>query len=107
VAAAVGTGAAILVNAFHALAMLGIEGGWLAFNVWLLAVGVLTLIEGIRSQELGMSNRGLFALAALILSRFFDTDLSFLARGLVFVAFGTACFLLNLWLMRRTRGPAV
>jgi hypothetical protein len=107
VAAAVGTGAAILVIAFHALAMLGVEAGWLAFNAWLLAVGVLTLIEGIRSQELGTSNRGLFALAALILSRFFDTDLSFLARGLVFVGFGTACFLLNLWLMRRTRGPAV
>ena len=99
-AAACGS-AAPLVVVFHALAMLGYEAGWLAFNMWLVVVGVLTVIEGIRLQELGTANRGLFTLAALILVRFFDTQLSFLARGLVFVAFGAACFLVNLWLMRR------
>ena len=106
-AAAACGGAAVLVILFHALAMLGHEAGWLAFNLWLLAVGVLTVIEGIRLQELGTANRGLLALAALVVARFFDTDLSFLARGLVFVAFGAACFVLNLWLMRRTRGTAI
>ena len=103
-AAAVGAGAAALAVTFHGLAILGLdEAGWVAFNVWLLAVGVVALIEGIRLGELGTANRGLLALAALIVARFFDTQLSFLTRGLVFVSFGAACFLLNLWLMRRVQ----
>lgn len=104
VSAAVLAGGALLVVAAHGLSMLGVgESGWIAFNLWLLAVGILTLIDGVRQRELGTANRGLLALAALIAARFFDTELSFLARGLVFVAFGLACFLLNVWLMRRLR----
>jgi uncharacterized membrane protein len=100
-AAAIAAGAALLVVAMHGLAMLEMVDGWIAFNVWLLAVGVLTLTEGLRGLQLGTANRGLAALAALIITRFFDTDLTFLARGLAFVAFGIACLALNFWLMRR------
>jgi hypothetical protein len=32
--------------------------------------------------------------------------LNFLARGLAFVAFGLACFAVNIWLMRRVRKRA-
>jgi uncharacterized membrane protein len=103
-AAAAGTAAAIFVVAGHASAMFDAPAaGWIAFNVWLLIYGILTLVEGIRTLELGPANRGLLALAALVIARFFDTELSFLARGLVFVAFGVACLVLNLWLMRRAR----
>jgi hypothetical protein len=92
----------------HALAMSGsVQAGWIAFNLWLLVVGVLTLIEGVRVLELGAANRGLLALAALIGARFFDTDLSFLARGLAFVTLGIACFALNIWLMRRVRTTTI
>jgi hypothetical protein len=103
-AAAATTIAAILVVVTHAAATLGMdEAGWMAFNLWLFAVGTLTLVEGVRALELGTANRGLLALSALVVARFFDTDLSFLARGLAFVTLGTACFALNLWLMRRVR----
>jgi uncharacterized membrane protein len=107
-AAAAAASAAVIIVAMHALAMLGIvDAGWIAFNLWLLVVGVLTLIEGVRLLELGAANRGLLALAALIVARFFDTDLSFLARGLAFVTLGIACFALNIWLMRRVRTTTI
>ena len=103
-AAAAGAGSAILVLAMHVLAMFDLgDGGWIAFNLWLLAVGTLSLIEGTRLRELSTANRGLLAVGALIAARFFDTDLSFLARGIAFVSFGAACFVLNIWLMRRVR----
>jgi hypothetical protein len=58
-------------------------------------------------MELGTANRGLFAVAAFLIARFFDTDISFLVRGLVFVALGAGCFVVNVWLMRRgPRQPA-
>jgi hypothetical protein len=107
IAAAVACGAALLAVVLHLLAMFGLQqSGWVVFNVWLLALGVLTLSEGLRTLSLGTANRGLAALAALVIARFFDTDLSFLARGLVFVSFGIACFVLNFWLMRRVRRAA-
>jgi len=102
-AEAVCTTAPVLVVVTHALALRGVTAGWIAFNLWLLAVGSLTIVDGVRELRLGTANRGLLALAALILSRFFDTDLSFLARGLAFVALGLACFALNVGLMRRLR----
>jgi hypothetical protein len=106
--AAAAASAAIIVVVMHALSMFGLhQAGWIAFNVWLLAVGILTLVEGVRALELGTANRGLLALAALMVARFFDTDLSFLARGLAFVTLGIACFSLNLWLMRRVRKAAI
>lgn len=106
-AAAVSSAAALLVVVTHAFALGGMDDlGWVAFNLWLLAVGTLTLIEGVRAVQLGTANRGLLALSALILARFFDTELSFLVRGLGFVTLGIACFALNLWLMRRVRRSA-
>jgi uncharacterized membrane protein len=107
-AAALGSGAAVLVAVFYVLARGGLPDlGWLAFNAWLLAVGAVTLNDGFRRMELGTANRGLVAVGAFLIARFFDTDLSFLFRGLVFVALGVACFVVNVWLMRRGRRQAV
>ena len=97
------TSAAFLAVVAHGLAILGLDVGWIVFNVWLLAVGSLTLIEGVRRLALGTANRGLLTLSALALARFFDSDLTFLARGIAFVVLGIACFALNVWLMRRVR----
>jgi len=107
-AAALGSGAAVLVAVFYVLARGGLPDlGWLAFNAWLLAVGAVTLNDGFRRMELGTANRGLVAVGAFLIARFFDTDLSFLFRGLVFVALGVACFVVNVWLMRRGRRQAL
>ena len=103
-AAATAAAAAILVVILHALSLLDIQlPGWIAFNLWLLVFGVLTVVEGVRSAALGTANLGLLTLGALIAARFFDTDLSFLARGLAFVAFGVGCLAVNVWMMRRAR----
>jgi uncharacterized membrane protein len=103
-ASAAATAAAPLVVLLYAMALAGLhEAGWVVFSLWLLVVGVLTLAEGIRRVELGTANRGLIAVSALVVARFFDTDVSFLLRGLAFVALGLACFALNLWLVWRSR----
>jgi hypothetical protein len=107
-AAALGSGAAALVAGLYALALAGLPDlGWLGFNAWLLAVGAATLNDGFRRMELGTANRGLLAVGALLIARFFDTDFSFLLRGLAFVALGAGCFVVNVWLMRRGRRQPV
>ena len=106
-AAAAAAGAAFLVVVLHAFSMFEIEfAGWVAFNLWLLSFGILTVFEGVRAQTLGRANLGLLSLGALIVARFFDTDMSFLGRGLIFIAFGIACLAVNVWMIRRARSAA-
>jgi uncharacterized membrane protein len=101
-AAALGCGTAALVAGLYMIA----RGGpphfeWLVFNLWLLAVGAVTLKEGFRRMEFGTANRGLLAIGAFLIARFFDTDVSFLLRGVAFVALGAGCLGVNIWLARR------
>ena len=71
------------------------------FNLYLLALGLVTLIAGIRGNQLGRVNAGLVALAALIVARFFDSELSFLLRGLTFIGIGIGFLVTNVVMLRR------
>lgn len=75
----------------------------LFFNVYLFAVGVATIVGGVRERRLGTVNRGMLILAGLILMRFFDWHLDFVVRGLVFVGVGVGFLVTNLWLAKRMK----
>lgn len=75
----------------------------LLFDVYLLAVGVATVVAGVRDKRLGVVNGGMLVLAVLIIARFFDSDLDFLVRGLAFVAVGVGFLVTNLFLLKRTK----
>ena len=77
----------------------------LLLNAYLFALGLGTLVGELGAQSLGMVNGGMLILAALILSRFFDADLGFLARGVAFIALGAGFLAVNVVMMRR-RGAA-
>ena len=71
------------------------------FNGYLFILGLGALIAGIRSNKLGTVNAGLLALAALIIARFFDSELSFLMRGLAFIGIGSGFLATNGVMLRR------
>jgi uncharacterized membrane protein len=72
-------------------------------NVAVFVFGVFTIRDGARQNKLGILNYGLFILALLILCRFFDTEMSFVARGLLFIAVGAGFFVANLRVLRNRR----
>lgn len=74
------------------------------FNLYLLTVGIWLLVIGVRTDRQGQMNVGLLSITALIIARFFDSDLSFLLRGLVFIALGIAFLAANLIMVRRKGG---
>lgn len=76
------------------------------FNLYLFALGLGALVVGIRSNRLGRANAGLLALSALIIARFFDSDLSFLARGIAFIVVGAGFLTANVVMLRRKRTTA-
>jgi uncharacterized membrane protein len=71
------------------------------FNAYLAAVGVVTMTTGLRAGKLGVVNAGMGILALLIVTRFFDSDMSFVVRGLGFIAVGCAFLIANVALSRK------
>ena len=101
---------ALFIGALPILAVLGYalgtrthgEGAAMAlFNLYVFAVGVALLVQGFRSRRSGTVNLGLVVVFALILLRFFDEDLGFVFRGVVFVLLGLAFLIVNVVLARK------
>lgn len=72
-------------------------------NILLFAFGVFTIRDGARQNKLSLLNYGLLILTALIICRFFDLDMSFVARGLLFVLVGAGFFVANIWMVKKRK----
>lgn len=76
----------------------------LLFNAYVLAIGLWQLREGIASVSPAPLNRGLAVVAGLIVARFLDLDLGYVARGVAFIALGAAFLAANVVIARRRKG---
>lgn len=79
---------------------------WLAallVNLALLLMGVLTVRRGIGTDSLRRMNLGLIIISATVLMRFFDTELSYVFRGLVFIGIGAGFLYMNKRMLRQRR----
>jgi drug/metabolite transporter superfamily protein YnfA len=74
---------------------------FLSLNFFMLALGVYTLLRGIRSGRVFEANLGMVVIAALATARFFDTDLEFVVRGIAFILIGLGFLVTNLIVFKR------
>jgi len=72
-------------------------------NVLVFVIGIFKIIEGVKKDHLGIVNYGLLIITALIVCRFFDTDLSFIFRGILFVLVGVGFFLTNYRMLKKRK----
>lgn len=73
-------------------------------NGIVLTIGVLEIKRGNQLNNLRILNFGLLIVTILITCRFFDTDFSFIVRGILFIVLGLVFFLTNyLMLKKRNR----
>ena len=97
----------LAVLGFALVAQTGEEAAALAlFNLYVFAVGLGLLVQGFRARRASTVNAGLLVVFALILLRFFDEDLGFVFRGVVFVLLGLAFLAVNLVLARKKGAAA-
>ncbi|MEX2235061.1 MAG: DUF2157 domain-containing protein [Cyclobacteriaceae bacterium] len=87
----------------YALAMVQPEVAQWLTNMLVLAIAVVTTWRGAERDNIFILNYGLLILAALILCRFFDTNLSLVARGILFVIVGLSFFGANYWVLRKRK----
>jgi uncharacterized membrane protein len=72
-------------------------------NLLVLCMGVAAIKEGADRMDFSILNFGLLIISGLIISRFFDTNMSFAVRGLLFIAVGAGFFLANYLVIKKKR----
>ncbi len=72
-------------------------------NLLALAIGVLTIRSGAQADHLGILNFGLLIITALVVCRYFDSDLSFVAKGILFVSVGLGFFFSNYLMLKKRK----
>ncbi len=75
----------------------------LVFNGFMLLLGIMYIVMGCRNTKLRQLNGGMAILALLLITRFFDADMGFLARGIVFIVLGSCFMTANLVMARRKK----
>jgi uncharacterized membrane protein len=75
---------------------------YILVNILVLIWAVILIRDGSRLNHLGVLNTGMIVLTLLVTCRAFDTDLSFVAKGSLFVLVGIGFFLAN-WLILKKR----
>jgi uncharacterized membrane protein YgaE (UPF0421/DUF939 family) len=66
----------------------------------------MALRSGLARGRFAETNAGMLLLTALIVMRFFDTDVGFLVRGLAFIGAGVGFLVVNMLLLKRRRTEA-
>ena len=77
--------------------------GVILMNLLVLAAAIFTMQRGLALNHLGILNYGLLIIAVLVICRFFDTNISFVIRGLLFVAVGAGFFFANSQLIKKRK----
>jgi uncharacterized membrane protein len=85
--------------------VLGIATGYgsLLTNLLVFTLAVGTIVSGAKREALGTLNLGLLMIALLVAIRYFDTNMSFVLRGLLFIAVGAGFFVANYWMLKKKK----
>lgn len=79
------------------------SAGILLFNLWVLAIGIHYVRKGATLNHLGILNFGLLVIVLLALLRFFDSDIPFIGRGIIFMAAGAGFFVSNYLIIKKRK----
>jgi uncharacterized membrane protein len=75
-------------------------------NLLILLFAIYTIRDGAQRNHLGILNYGLMIITGLIFCRFFDTDFSFVVRGLLFIGVGIGFFAANYYMIQKRKKQA-
>jgi uncharacterized membrane protein len=75
-------------------------------NVVVLLLAIITIRRGVYINNLAVINWGLLIIATLVICRFFDTQLTFVTRGILFLLVGLGFFVTNYWMLKVNRVKA-
>ena len=75
----------------------------LLVSVYVSALALLSIANGISDRALWLINCGMLLFLALVIGKFFSEDYSFTAKGIVFIVSGIIFFIVNTIFARKLR----
>ena len=72
-------------------------------NLIILFVGIDIIIEGAKKDHLGILNKGLAIIMILTLCRFFDTQINFVIKGVMFMLVGAGLIVTNYLVIKKRK----
>ena len=69
----------------------------------MLFFGIMYIVLGCRNVKLRQLNGGMAVVSLLLITRFFDEQFSFVARGVVFILLGSTFLTANLFMLKRKK----
>ena len=72
-------------------------------NLYVLIASIIIMSQGISRHRLMLLNAGLLWFSILILFRFFDSDIPFVLKGIVFILIGSAFVGVNIWYNKKQK----
>ena len=75
----------------------------LAINITVLLIGVHSIKIGADKDDLGLLNKGLAIVAILAFCRFFDQNISFVIKGIIFLIVGASFYVANYLLIQKRK----
>jgi hypothetical protein len=73
------------------------------FNVFIAGLGILMLVKGFNLKNVPRMNWGMIIIALLVLMRFFDSDIDFIVKGIVFIIVGISILIFNIFLAKKIK----
>lgn len=81
----------------------GILSAWM-FSGYLLVLGILSILNGLKEKKLSLTNMGMFIVGLLILTRFLDFAVGIIVRACVFIFVGVCFIAANKVLSKKIEG---
>lgn len=95
--------ATLLFPVLYYIALINVPLAAIVSNLVVLGFGVLFIRDGINKLQLRTLNFSLLILAILTACRFFDTNLSYIVRGLLFLTVGIGFFAANYIVLKKKK----
>lgn len=70
-------------------------------NLFIFSIGIYTVVDGAKKCRIGILNYGLIIISSLAVIRFFDSQISFIIRGTLFILVGVGFFVANYLLLKK------
>ncbi|MCT4612906.1 MAG: DUF2157 domain-containing protein [Clostridia bacterium] len=71
------------------------------YNIWVVAIGVLTLKRGSEEKDLIVFENGILMLAIIVITKLFDFEINFIIRGISFIIVGIVVIGYNIVVLKR------
>lgn len=97
----------LIIGLLYLTKNLGYIHGIIITNLLVAALGLFAIRIGINKNSYGILNYGLLIITGLIACRFFDTNLDFVFRGILFISVGVGFFFANYLLLKKQRKATI